>query len=74
MGLTRLVCNLQKQDMYPVLDREPNTKRDKMGDRHMQHNIKIYLWKVVHKGVRRLQNQTLLLTFAVMVMNIGFCF
>jgi len=43
-------------------------------DGHIQHSVIIDLWNTVDKDVRKLLNQTLFLAFAVMVLNIGFCF
>jgi len=40
----------------------------------MQYSVIIDLWNIVDKDVRKLLNQTLFLAFAVMVLNIGFCF
>jgi len=56
------------------LGRKPNTKRDYIRDGHIQHSVIIDLWKMADKDVRKLLNQTLFLAFAVMVLNIGFCF
>jgi hypothetical protein len=75
MGIARIACNWQKQYVYVcrLLDRKPNTKRDYNRDRYIQHSAVIDQWKILDKDVRGLQNQTLFLAFAVMVLNTRFC-
>jgi hypothetical protein len=45
-----------------------------MRDGHIQHSVIIDLWRIVDKDVRKLLPQALFLAFAVMMLNIGYCF